>query len=109
MHELTGFADYKLPQLLRHKGILIYDAVLTDKIDSTRELEAGSEEEIEIRAATLIAIEYIKRSLAKLNILTTAAQIDAKLWLLSQDLNAADVKPHHRCRTVFYQLTLTKL
>ncbi len=102
MHELTGFADYKLPQLLRHQGIIDYDNMLTEKIDQGRELTPGSEEEIEIRAATLIAIEYIKRSLAKVNILTTAAEIDAKLWMLAQDLNPAEVKPYHRCRTVFY-------
>jgi len=102
MHELTGFADYKLPQLLRHKGVIVYDAELSKKVDSQKELAAGGKEEVEIRAATVMAIQSLKRALAELNIRTSAAEIDAKLWLLAQELDRKQVKPYHRCRTIFY-------
>ncbi len=50
LHQLTIFADYKLPQILRHFGALFYDSTLEERIDKQEVLEAGSEEEIEIRA-----------------------------------------------------------
>ena len=44
---LTMFADYRVPQILRELGIMIYDENLIRRIDSKIELRAHSYEEIE--------------------------------------------------------------
>ncbi|MBA4075238.1 MAG: hypothetical protein C0508_09360 [Cyanobacteria bacterium PR.023] len=102
IEELTAFADYKLPQLLRHDQVLTYEMALAKRIDEQIELEAGSEEEVEIRAATIIAVELIRQELENLGFASNAAAIDNQLWQLSQKLDKTKVKPYHRCRTVFY-------
>src|SRR3989440_4954607 len=40
--QLTAFADYKLPQVLRHFGVLEYHPSLAERIDNQQLLEAGS-------------------------------------------------------------------
>jgi len=96
LDELTAFADYRLPQVLRHYNVLIYDTKLARKIDNYVLIKAGSGEETEIRAATVWACELLKK---KLN--TNAGNIDNGLWLLSQDLKTT-MLPHHRTYTIFY-------
>lgn len=44
---------------MRELGILIYTPELSSKIDGLVELAYSSEEEIEIRACTVIAVEKI--------------------------------------------------
>jgi len=53
------FADYRVPQILRHVGIFEYSESLAHKIDSEEELPYSSVDEVEIRAATVIAVEMI--------------------------------------------------
>ena len=60
IHFLTAAADYKLPQLLREAGILEYQLTLADKVDTSTEIPHGSPEEVEIRASTVWAIQYLK-------------------------------------------------
>jgi hypothetical protein len=98
--QLTAFADYKLPQVLRHFGILSYNPELTRRINNLELIEAGSEEEIEIRVATVWACEWLRRRMIQHDHPMTAAAIDLRLWLLGQ--NAVDMEPYHRTRTQFY-------
>jgi Potential Queuosine, Q, salvage protein family len=100
MDQLTIFADYKLPQVLRHYGILEYHPSLAQRIDAQELLEAGSEEEVELRAATVWACELLQRELARHDQPMTAAEIDMRLWLLGQ--NVTGMRPYHRTRTIFY-------
>ena len=44
--QLTAFADYKLPQVLRELGILRYTRALAQKVDKKILLQAGAPEEI---------------------------------------------------------------
>ncbi len=103
MDQLTIFADYKLPQVLRHYGILEYQPSLARRIDAQELLEAGSEEEVELRAATIWACELLRRELAShdhpMNTMT-AAEIDLRLWLLGQ--HSTEMRPYHRTRTIYY-------
>ena len=62
---LTAFADYKLPQVLRHIGILRYEKALAQKVDHHTLLDAGSPEEVEIRANTIWAVELIHQELCR--------------------------------------------
>ena len=98
--QLTIFADYKLPQVLRHHGVLEYEPALAERVDKQELIQAGSEEEIEIRAATIWACELLRRAMESRGYITTAAQIDLRLWLLGQ--KSDNMKPYHRTLTKFY-------
>nr|BBH92526.1 hypothetical protein KTA_07250 [Thermogemmatispora argillosa] len=100
LEQLTIFADYKLPQVLRHFGVLEYDPSLAERIDRQEPLPAGSEEEIEIRATTVWACELLRQALATRGLFLKAIEIDQQLWLLSQRL--PDMRPYHRTRTIYY-------
>jgi putative queuosine salvage protein len=97
---LTCFADYKLPQLLRHFGAIAYSDRLARLVDGWVELAPGSQEEREIRAATVVAVEALRDQLAAAGRELLAVEVDWLLWNRSQGL--FPVRPYHRVRTVFY-------
>ncbi len=98
---MTGCADYKIPQVLRHLGILEYSDDLATLVDEKQEIKHDSEMEIEIRANMLYAIEIIKEKLHQNGIDMNSVQIDNALWLLSKNKKFKD-KPHHLTRTIYY-------
>jgi len=100
MDQLTAFADYKLPQVLRHYNVLEYQATLAKRIDNQEILMAGSEEEVEIRAATIWTCELLRRAMWQRGRAMTASEIDLRLWLTGQ--NAEEMRPYHRTRTIYY-------
>ena len=99
--KLTAFADYKLPQVLRHLGIFDYAEALAQKVDEKIHLDEGSPEEIEIRANTIWAVELIRRELEQMGKRLRAFEIDWILWNLGQGMESR-VKPYHRTLTIFY-------
>ncbi len=99
--QLTAFADYKLPQILRAWGILKYAPSLARRVDSQIALAAGSGEEIEIRAATLWAVEFLREALAARRRAFMSIQVDWILWQASQG-KFKGIKPYHRVKTIFY-------
>ncbi len=101
MDKLTAFADYKLPQVLRHLRILRYAPELTNKIDQGILIEAGSPEEVEIRANTIWAVELIRQELERMGKSLRAFEIDWILWNMGQD-EAFKERPYHRTVTIFY-------
>ena len=102
MHELTMFADYRVPQLLRELQILKYDDVLAEKIDLLETIAFGTEEEVEIRACTVIAVEHIQRQLKEeLQLSLLVIEVDWLLWQQGEE-SRHDIKPHHRTLTIFY-------
>lgn len=101
LDRLTAFADYKVPQVLRRLGILAYAPALAEKVDARVPLPPGGEEEVEIRAATIWAVEELRRALADRGTLATAVQTDWYLWDLGQQ-RAADERPYHLTRTIYY-------
>ncbi|MGA1875816.1 MAG: queuosine 5'-phosphate N-glycosylase/hydrolase [bacterium] len=99
--ELTAFADYKVPQVLRHLGILCYEPPLAHRVDQQIPIEPGSLEEVEIRACTIWAVELIRQELEKMGKRLRAFEIDWILWDLGQDQDFKK-KPFHRTVTIFY-------
>ena len=99
--KLTAFADYKLPQVLRHLGILRYARALAQKVDQKIFLEVGGPEEVEIRANTIWAVELMRQELDRMGKGLRAFEIDWILWNLSQDAEFK-VRPYHRTLTIFY-------
>lgn len=98
---LTACADYKLPQLLRHFDVLQYSSSLSEKVDQSVELLAGSIEEIEIRANTIWAIEFLRKELINFGRKLTAIEVNDIVWLASQD-KGLGMCPYHRVRTTAY-------
>ena len=101
MDELTAFADYKLPQVLRHLGILQYQEELARKIDRKTLLAPGCPEEVEIRANTVQAVELIRQKIAGQGKKLNASEIDAILWHMGQN-DVYRLKPYHRTSSLFY-------
>lgn len=100
LERLTIFADYKLPQVLRHYHVLEYNSTLAQRVDNQELLPIESEEEIEIRAATIWACEFLRRKMQQQGYTMTAAEIDQRLWLIGQESTA--MRPYHRTRTIYY-------
>ena len=101
LENLTAFADYKLPQVLRHLDILHYKPELADLVQNLVQLPAGSLEEVEIRAATVWAVELLRQKLSEQGLRVSSPQLDNWLWYLGQE-DAYRALPYHRTRTVFY-------
>ena len=101
MDKLTSFADYKLPQVLRHLGVLRYAPALARRVDQMELIDPGSPEEVEIRANTLWAIESIRQELEHKGKKLNAYEIDWILWNLGQRQDFK-IKPYHRTVTIFY-------
>jgi len=99
--KLTAFADYKLPQVLRHLGVLCYGPDLTQKVDHGILLEGGSIEEVEIRANTIWAVDLIRQKLESMGRTFRAFEIDGILWNMGQ-YEAFKAKPYHRTMSIFY-------
>jgi hypothetical protein len=98
---LTAFADYKLPQLLRHHGVLEYTPDLAASIAAYHLVPPDSDEELEIRAATVWSVELLRQTLTAHGHALPAHQIDWALWRAAQTL-PADAEPYHRTLTVYY-------
>lgn len=102
LHRLTMFADYRVPQIMRHYGILEYAPELANTIDSKKLIPSGSVEELEIRAATVQAVETLKHILQKNHrIRCKSVELDWLLWQRGEEMRH-DVQPHHRTLTIYY-------
>ncbi len=100
LDELTAFADYRIPQALRHLGILRFSARLADVVDRAAELQPGTPEEVEIRSASVQAVDRMTAMARQNGHRVAAWQVDCALWELS---HAPEVNvPHHRTRTIYY-------
>ncbi|MFN0070605.1 MAG: queuosine 5'-phosphate N-glycosylase/hydrolase [Chloroflexota bacterium] len=100
LEQLTAFADYKVPQVLRELGLLSYAPSLAGRVDHRVELPPGSREEIEIRAATIWAVESLRLELERQGATLRAFEIDWLLWNIGQSLE--NPRPYHRTRTIYY-------
>ena len=111
--ELTTFADYRVPQLLRHVGVLRYSEELSAKVDGVEEIMAGSSDELFIRAGTVVAVDRLVDEVKHILKSNEGSQekvhevnavlLDWHLWQIGEKLDReGTLKPHHRVRTVFY-------
>ncbi len=95
LNQLTIFADYKIPQLLRHHQLINYHPQLAKKIDQLKLIPKNSQAELEIRASTIIAGEILSILLKK-----PPHLIDNALWVLTQ--SKTNQQPYHRTLTTNY-------
>jgi hypothetical protein len=101
LDRLTIFADNLVPHVLRVDAILAYDEDLLAHIEAGAPLPPGSEEEIEIRACALHAVERIKAVLNASGWPVTAQGLDYLLWNRGQQPSYKAI-PRHRTRCVYY-------
>lgn len=87
MDQLTMFADYRVPQILRHVGVLRYSATLVALVDSKTELAFGSPFETEIRACSVVAVEQLQQELvARCHVHILTLEVDWLLWQKGEDI-----------------------
>ncbi|MFZ7126230.1 MAG: queuosine 5'-phosphate N-glycosylase/hydrolase [Desulfobacterales bacterium] len=98
---LTIFADNLVPHVLREDRVLVYSDSLQKRIAEEALVPAGSDEEIEIRACALHAVELIREAANAAGQPVTAQGLDYLLWNRGQEPLYKSV-PRHRTRTVYY-------
>lgn len=74
--DVTAFADYQIPNVLRALGVLTYDDQLAARIDSGALIEENSMEERAIRAASILAVEELAKAQN-----VSVADVDYWIWL----------------------------
>jgi len=57
--QLTTFADYRVPQILREMGVLVYSADLSAVVDAKETIASSTRFEVEIRASTVVAVDKL--------------------------------------------------
>lgn len=99
--ELTLFADNLVPHVLRLDGVLVCNEKLAARIDAGEPIPAGSDEEIELRACAVHAVELLAAELAASGRPVTAMGLDQLLWNRGQQPFYRR-RPRHRTKTIFY-------
>ncbi len=102
LDRLTIFADNLVPHVLRLDGVLDYAPELAARIDRAEPIPEGAEEEVELRACALHAVELMVAEAARRGPPVTAMQLDYLLWNRGQAPDYKRARPRHRTRTVAY-------
>ena len=92
IHRLTAFADYMLPRALRDRGVLVYAPSLAARVDGCEILQAHSDQETELRVATVAVSELLLREAHRQGHPIDAVTLDHWLWRMGQAAHS----PHHR-------------
>lgn len=94
--------DYRLPQALRAMGAIAYSSDLAARVDNWIPIEAESQEEIEIRAATAYSAQYLldKTNAVRAQLhqeLYNMAHVDFWLWQKGRELKKSGDQslPHY--------------
>lgn len=88
-------ADYRVPQVLKNMGILVYKRCLEDRINKRTLLSKDSIEEQEIRAQMIYAMIRLCEEAGN-----WIGPIDYKIWEIGTKLGSRD--PHHLTYTTAY-------
>ncbi|MEJ2290754.1 MAG: queuosine salvage family protein [Deinococcales bacterium] len=101
LDRLTIFADNVVPHVLRWDGVLEYAPALARRIDAGIRLEAGSPEEVEVRAVAVHAVERLVAAARRRGWAVCAREFDVALWERGQRAPYRD-RPAHRTLTTAY-------
>ncbi|KAL1945379.1 hypothetical protein VTO73DRAFT_2230 [Trametes versicolor] len=122
IHELTMFADYRVPQILHHLRILSYPPALVKLLRAHDPLAPGSLEELAIRTASIVAVERVRQEILRQanedeegsgdDEDVSSVLIDFYLWDLAKraegeadgvgGVETAPMLPIHRTRSIWY-------
>jgi hypothetical protein len=100
--KIPVFADYRLPQLLRGTEVLGLSDDLAARIDALEPIDADSPEEIELRAASVVAAARLRDQLGAIHgVPPMLLQVDHFLWRTAVQVQDR-LPPFHRTRTTRY-------
>ncbi|KAK4964625.1 hypothetical protein LTR66_012259 [Elasticomyces elasticus] len=106
IHELTMFADYRVPQILHTLGVLIYSPPLENHIRALRLIEPGDSREVQLRGCSIWAVELLRREILKRcsDMGVNSVLIDFFLYDLAKEREKEGMEavPHHRTRSIWY-------
>ncbi|EAU85978.1 hypothetical protein CC1G_03001 [Coprinopsis cinerea okayama7 len=124
IHELTMFADYRVPQILHHLRILSYPPSLVEQLRQGIYLPMGCREELSLRTSSIIAVDRVRAEILAaiqeedpdnshvLGSTISSVLIDFFLWDLAKRLESGeesiegleteDIVPIHRTRSIWY-------
>ncbi|KAJ7944509.1 Queuosine salvage protein [Quillaja saponaria] len=97
---ITIMADYIVPAVLRQLGILKYSPTLASTIEAKGEIGPGTEEEVELRACSVYAVEKM-RELISVKSGKQVLSVELDLWLWSSGVQCPSLQ-HHRTLSVYY-------
>lgn len=105
--QITMFADYRVPQILKHFGVLEYSEELCEVLAKEEILSPGSWYEVEIRGCSIEAIEQLKEWIQKrqpaVGKKLNSILLDQYLWELRRKINHELVNvPYHRVVSIYY-------
>ena len=90
---VTAFADYQIPNVLRAMGVLKYAPELARSIDKMEFIEINSPDERAIRAASILAVEQLSQTCG-----VDVADVDFWIWLKRREPKT----PFHLTNTTAY-------
>ena len=113
------FADYRVPQILHHLGILVYPPELVSQLREKVPISPGSRQELSIRAASILAVEAVRDKILQLRSdpvqkgeVVSSVLIDFYLWDLAkrieqgsdiiEGITTQEILPAHRTRSIWY-------
>ncbi|KAI0031927.1 hypothetical protein K488DRAFT_78799 [Vararia minispora EC-137] len=122
---LSMFADYRVPQILHHLGLLVYKPALAALLAARSPLAYGSREEVAIRAGSIIAVEHVVAEIRRIRAEdesdsegegeeqeVCSVLVDFYLWDLAKLVEAGKgvisclptqpMLPAHRTRSIWY-------
>ena len=110
--DITMFADYRVPQVLRFFKCIDYSNELNDFLKKNELLHTGDVFEVEIRAASILACNLITQNVKKLSELESDGKkvhvndilVDYFIWNYRRDY-AEEIEaflPCHKIRCIFY-------
>lgn len=91
----------RVPQILAHVGVLEYSESLKEKVRNKEVIDHASEEEIEIRAATVEWVERLKDKIAETGKQPLSIELDWILWQMGEE-KIHEIEEHHRTLSIFY-------
>ncbi|KAG8856447.1 hypothetical protein FRB96_006413 [Tulasnella sp. 330] len=113
--QLTMFADYRVPQILHTLQIITYPPSLLSLLQAGALLPYGSEEEMSLRAASILAVERIRECIAVYNgnESVSSVLIDFWLWEMAKKVEGGsatlpgvepggEMVPIHLTRSIWY-------
>ncbi|XP_075514859.1 uncharacterized protein LOC142549672 [Primulina tabacum] len=97
---VTMFADYIVPAVLEQLGVLKFSTALSHAITANVEIYSGSQEEVELRACSIHAVEEIRESIHRKSG-KQVLSVELDLWLWAFGIQCSSLQ-HHRTLSIYY-------
>lgn len=99
---ITMFADYIVPAVLQQLGVLKYSSTLANTIEACGEIGAGTEEEVELRACSIYAVEKMRELLS----IKSGKQVGKNYFMNFYIIFAEQFRVLHAWRLFLFSLNL---